>query len=70
MVADYNRREYVSLEHICDWMSYFTHNSDMDAPQYVHVDVLSDSLCHWTFYYTYHSHMDATEYVLVDEQSE
>jgi len=69
MVADYNRREYDSLEYICDWMPYFTHHSDMDAPQYVHVDVPSDSLCPWTFYYTYHSHMDATQYVLVDEQS-
>ena len=68
MVADYNRREYDPLEHIWNWMSYFTHNSDMDAPQYVHVDVPSDSLCQWTFYYTYHSHIDATEYVRVDEQ--
>jgi hypothetical protein len=39
--ADYNWTEYVSLKHVCDRTSYCTHHSDMDAPQYVHVDVLS-----------------------------
>jgi len=70
MFADYKRREYDSLEHICDWVPYFTHPSDMDAPQYIHVDVPSDSLCHWTFYYTQHSSMDAPQYVQVDVPSD
>jgi len=39
MIADYNRSEYVSLEHVCGWMSYCTHHSYMDAHQYVQVDV-------------------------------
>ena len=39
MIADYNRTEYDPLEHICDWMSYCIQHSDMDGPQYVHVDV-------------------------------
>jgi len=30
MIAEYKRTEYVSLEHICYWMSYCTHHSDMD----------------------------------------
>jgi hypothetical protein len=40
-------------------MFYYTHHSDMDAPQYVHADVLSDVPVAWMFYYTHHSGMDA-----------
>jgi hypothetical protein len=40
MIAEYNRT-HVSLEHICDWMSYCTFHSDKDAPPYVHIDVPS-----------------------------
>jgi len=29
-------------------MFYYTHHSDMDAPQYVHVDVLSDLIIVYT----------------------
>jgi hypothetical protein len=43
MIADYNKT-YVSLDHICDRMSYCTHHTHMDAPQYVHVDVSSGYL--------------------------
>jgi len=49
MIADYNRTEYASLEHIYEWMSYCTHHSDMDAletPWYVHLDVNSDFFWH------------------------
>jgi len=46
MIADYNRTEDVSLEHICDWTSYCKHHSDMGAPQYVHVNVHSDYVYH------------------------
>jgi len=38
-------------------MFYYTHHSDMDAPQYVHVDVSSDYFCQRMFYYTHHSDM-------------
>ena len=44
MMADY-KTEDVILEHFCDWMSYCTHHSDMDAPQYVHADVSLGYLC-------------------------
>jgi hypothetical protein len=40
MDGDYNWKECVSLEYICDWTSYYTHHSNTDATQYVHVDVL------------------------------
>ena len=46
MDTDYNRTEDVSLEHICEWTSYCTDHSDMDAPQYVHVDLHSDDVRH------------------------
>jgi hypothetical protein len=49
MSVDYNRTEDVSWEHFFYWMSYCTHHSDMDAPQYVHVDVLSDVAVAWMF---------------------
>jgi len=70
MDADYNWTEYVSLEHVCDWTSYCKHHSDMDAPQYVHADELSDYLCYWMFYYTHHMNMDAPQYVHVDVPSD
>jgi hypothetical protein len=38
----------------------------MDAPLYVHVDVLSDVAVAWMFYYTHHSGMDTPQYVNVD----
>ena len=65
MTADYNRTD-VSLEHICNWTSYYTHHSDMDAPQYVHVDVPSDIEVVWMFYYKHHSNMDAPHCVHED----
>jgi hypothetical protein len=68
MTADYNRT-YVSLEHIFDEMSYCTHHSDMDAPQYVQVDVPSGYLYAGMFYYIHHSDMDAPQYVHVDVPS-
>jgi len=40
IIAEYNRTD-VSLEHICDWMSYCTQHSDMDAPHYMPIDVPS-----------------------------
>ena len=39
MNTDYNRREDVSLRHICDCTPYCTYHCGMDAPQYVHVHV-------------------------------
>jgi hypothetical protein len=47
-------------------MFYHTHHSDMDAPQYVYVDVPSDYLRLWMFYYTLHIDMDTPCYVHVD----
>jgi hypothetical protein len=44
MDADYNGTGDVSLDEIFDWMSYCTHDSDMDAPQYVYIDVASEYL--------------------------
>jgi len=38
----------------------------MNAPQYVHVDDLSDVPYVWKFYYTHHSNMVAPQYVQVD----
>jgi len=70
MIADYNGTEYVSLQKICDGIPYCTHHSDMDAPQYVHVDASSDSFCQGTFYYTHHSHMDAPQCVHADVSSD
>jgi len=70
MSADYNWREYVSLEHVSDQTSCCTHHSDMDAPHYVHVDVPSDYLCYWMFSYTYHKNMDAPHYVHGDVPSD
>jgi hypothetical protein len=61
MDVDYNRTEDVSLEHISDWTSYCTRQSDMDAPQYVH-DVHSNVSVAWMFYNTYHNKMDAPQY--------
>ena len=41
----------------------------MDAPQYVHVDVTSDTPIAWMSYYTHHSSMDDPQYVHVDVPS-
>ena len=65
MSADYNRTEDDSLKHFCDWTSFCIYHSDMDAPQYVHVDVPSDYQWPWMFYYTHHNNMDASHYVHV-----
>jgi hypothetical protein len=51
-------------------MFYYTLNSDMDAPQYVHADVPSGSICYWMFYYTNHSNMNAPQYVHTDVTSD
>jgi hypothetical protein len=51
-------------------MFYYTYHSDTDAPQYVHVDELSDYFCYWIFYYTYHTHMVAPQYVYADVPSD
>jgi len=51
-------------------MFFYTNHSYMDAPQYVHVDVLSDYLLNWMFFYTNHNYMDATQYVHIDEHSD
>ena len=47
-------------------MFYYTHHSNMDAPQYVHVDVPAGYFFDRMFYYTHHSDMDAPQYVHVD----
>ena len=70
MTAEYNRTEYVSLEYICDWMSYYTHHSDMDSLQCVRVDVTSDYFCHCMFYYRHHNGVDAHQYVHADVPSD
>jgi len=70
MTADYNGTDNVSLEQICDWMSYCTHHSNMDAPQNVHVYVLSDVPVACMFSYTQHSSMDTPQYVDVDVSSD
>jgi hypothetical protein len=59
MNAAYNRNGDVSLERVCNWTSCRTHHSNMDAPQYVQVDVPSEYIYPWMFYYTHHSDMDA-----------
>jgi hypothetical protein len=45
MDVDYNRRD-VSVEHFCDAMSYCKHQSDMNAPQYLHADAPPGYLCY------------------------
>jgi len=50
-------------------MFYYTHHTDMDALQYVHVDVTSAYFFQWKFYHTPHSDMDAPQYVHVDVPS-
>jgi hypothetical protein len=69
MNADYSSTEDVSLGYICDWMSYCTHHSDMDARQYVQVDVPAHYLRVWMFYYKHHSDMDVPQYVDADVPS-
>ena len=51
-------------------MFYYAHHSDMDAPQYVLVDVSPDFLSYCKFYYTYHRDMDVLQYVHVDVPSD
>jgi hypothetical protein len=58
-----NMREEISLEHTCDWLSYYKHHKDMDDPKYVH-EVPSDYLWPWMFYFSYHSQVDAPLYVI------
>jgi len=50
-------------------MFYDKYHSNMDAPQYVHVDDLSEVPYIWKFYYIHHSNMDAPQYVHVDVPS-
>jgi len=40
-------------------MFYYTHQSDMNAPHYLHNDVLADDQLSWMFHFTHHSDMDA-----------
>jgi hypothetical protein len=50
-------------------MFYDKHHSDMDALQYVHVDVPSRYLFQQMFYDKHHSDMDAPQYEHVDVPS-
>jgi len=50
-------------------MPYYTHHSDMDAPQYVHYDAASDYPSPGMFYHTLHSNTDAPQYVKFDVPS-
>jgi len=50
-------------------MFYYTHYSNMDAPQYVYADVSSDVPVPWRFYYKHHRNMDAPQYVHADVYS-
>jgi hypothetical protein len=59
----YNWLEDDSLEHVCDWISYRTHHNDMDAPQYVLVDVISDIQGAWMIYHTHHNDIYAPQNV-------
>jgi hypothetical protein len=70
MDAVYNKTGDASLEHPCDWMSYYTHHSDTEVHQHVHVDVPLGGPVAWMFYYTHHSNTDAPQYVHVDELSD
>jgi hypothetical protein len=49
-----------SLEHVWDWSSYCIciYHSDINTPQYVHVDVPSNVNVVWMFYCTHHSDKD------------
>ena len=47
-------------------MFYYTHDSYVDAHQYVHFDVTSAYLTSSMFSYTHHSYMDAHQYVHAD----
>jgi len=47
---DNNMTGDISLEYTCDWLSYYTHHTDMDDPQYVHNDVLLDYGCQQMLY--------------------
>ena len=40
MIDEYNRTD-VSLENVCDWISYCTCHSDIDTPQYEPINVPS-----------------------------
>jgi len=51
-------------------MFYYTHHSDMDAPQYVHADVLSLAVVERMFYYTHYSDKGAPQYGNVDVPSD
>ena len=51
-------------------MIYYKHHSDMDARQYVHIDVPSDYLHLCMLYYTLHIDKDAPQYVHVDVPSD
>jgi hypothetical protein len=43
----------------CVWPKFFyTDHTDIDDPQYVHVDVISDNQHPWKFYYTHHMELD------------
>jgi hypothetical protein len=44
-------------------MFYYTHHSDMEDPQYVHVDVPSDYMFNWMYHYTHHRDMHIPQYV-------
>ena len=51
-------------------MFCYTHHSDMDAPQYVHVDEPSDDEVAWMFYYKHHSHTYTPQCVHIDDPSD
>jgi hypothetical protein len=59
-----NMRGEISLEHSCDWLSYYIYHTDMDDAQNVYDDVPSDYLCQRILYYTYR-HMDVPQYVTI-----
>jgi hypothetical protein len=44
MVIPQYEHVHVSSKLTVEWMFYYTHQSDMDVPQYVHIDAASDHL--------------------------
>jgi hypothetical protein len=56
--------------YLCQWMFYYIHQRDMDAPHCVHNDVLADVLLSWKSHFTHHGNMDASNYVHSDAISD
>ena len=63
IVSLHTSQGYVPSGYLLHWMCHYTHHRNMEIPQYLHTDVISNVLLTWMFHYTHQRFVDSMHYV-------